>query len=276
MNMTRINRILLYTLLVVMFILTLMPILVMILTSVKTMNELIIHGPIAWPLEWRLQNIVDAWERGNFGVYYKNTMIITTATVILITCFSLVTAYVLIYFIFPGKKLLMGLLLFGLIVPLEAIVIPMFYLLKDLKLLNTYWAIILPNTALFIPFGTFLLSGFIRTLPYGVIESARIDGAGDIKILRSIITPMVQPAVVTLILFSSLSVWNSFLLPTVLIQKDDLRMVSVGLNYFQSLLYMEYPMIMSGALIIAAPIILIYVILHRRMIESLTAGSMKG
>jgi len=271
-----VKRVSMYAALLVMLAFTLLPFLLMLITSLRSMNELMTSGPISWPNEWHWSNFVSAWKRGNFAVYYKNTIIFAAASVTLISLFSLLTAYVFSFLLFPGKKLLMLVVLIGLMIPHELLIIPLFSLLKSMSLLNTYWALILPTAAFYIPFGTFLLSGFISSLPYGVIESARMDGAGEVNILMKVIAPMLQPAIVTVAMFATISSWNSFLLPTIMIQKDELRTVSVGLNYFRSALFTDYPMMMAGALIIAFPVIVVYLILHRRMIEGLTAGSVKG
>jgi len=271
-----VKRVSMYAALLVMLAFTLLPFLLMLITSLRSMNELMTSGPISWPSEWHWSNFVSAWKRGNFAVYYKNTIIFAAASVTLISLFALLTAYVFSFLSFPGRKLLMLLVLIGLMIPHELLIIPLFSLLKSMSLLNTYWALILPTAAFYIPFGTFLLSGFISSLPYGVIESARMDGAGEVNILLRVIAPMLQPAIVTVAMFATISSWNSFLLPTIMIQKDELRTVSVGLNYFRSALFTDYPMMMAGALIIAFPVIIVYLILHRRMIEGLTAGSVKG
>lgn len=254
---------------------TLAPFAFLTLTSLRTMEDITKNGPLALPSEWVLSNYPRAWELGNFRVYYTNSIKIAIITVAAVLVISLLGAYVFSFLKFPCKSLLFSLILLGLMIPFQQIMIPLFHTLRDVHLLNTHWAVILPQIAMELAFGIFLLRGFMRDLPISLIESARLDGAGEARILWSIVTPLVRPALVSLLIFVAMSSWNNFMLPTIMLQKDALRTVPVGINYFKDQHFTDFPMLCAAANIIIIPIVIIYLIFQKRMIQGMMVGSVK-
>lgn len=257
-------------------VITLLPFVLLLFTSVRTMEDISKNGPIAWPEKFVFSNFAEAWKIGNFAVYYKNSIIAAVVTVAVVLVLALLGAYVFTFLDFHGKKFMFSLILLGLMIPFQQIMIPLFHTLKDLHLLNTLWAIILPQIAIEISFGIFLLRGFMRELPYALIESARLDGANERQTLFHIVAPLVRPALVALLIFTAMSSWNNFMLPTIMVQKDALRTVPVGLNYFKDQHFTDFPMMSSASIIIIAPIVVIYLIFQQKMIQGMTVGSVKG
>jgi len=257
-------------------IVTLLPFLLLIITSLRSMQDIVSNGPLALPEEWIFSNYPKAWKMGNFAVYYKNSIICAVVTVVCVLVLTLLGAYTFAFLNFHGKSFFFSLILLGLLIPFQQIMIPLFHQLKNLRLLNTLWAIILPQISLQIPFGIFLLRGFMRELPMSVIESARLDGANEWQTLFYVVTPLVRTSLVALLIFTTMSSWNNFMLPTIMVQKDSLRTVPVGLNYFKDQHFTDYPMMSAAANIIAFPIIAIYLVFQRRMIQGMTVGSIKG
>jgi raffinose/stachyose/melibiose transport system permease protein len=147
--------------------------------------------------------------------------------------------------------------------------------LKSIGLLNTLWALILPQIAMGIPFSIFLLRGFMKDIPHALLESARIDGSTEMQNLYHIIVPMLYPPIVSLIVFTAIGTWNNFMLPTILIQNDLLRTLPVGLNYFQTRFTMDYPMIATAAVISAFPTAVVYVIFQRNILSGVMVGALK-
>jgi raffinose/stachyose/melibiose transport system permease protein len=255
---------------------TLFPFAILISTSLRSMPDIVKNGPLKLPAEWVFSNYPKAWKIGNFAVYYKNSIITTVVTVALVLTLVLLGAYVFSFLEFHGKSILFSLILLGLLIPFQQIMIPLFHTLKGLKLLNTLWAIILPQIALQIPFGIFLMRGFMRDLPASIIESARLDGANELQTLFYIVTPLVRPALVALLIFTAMSSWNNFMLPTIMVQKDALRTVPVGLNYFKDQHFTDFPMMAAATNIIALPIVIVYLVFQRKMIQGMIIGSIKG
>ena len=255
---------------------TLIPFGILLLTSFRSSEDLGKKGPISLPDEIVWSNYPKAWETGNFETYFKNSIICMVATVIFVLFLALLGAYVLSYHEFRGKQIVISVIMLGVLIPFTQIMIPLFHTLRGMNLLNTLWAIILPQTAMQISFSVFLMRGFMRELPKSVIESARLDGANEVQTLLHIVTPLVRPALVALIIFTAVSSWNNFMLPTVMIQRDVMRTVPVGLNYFKDQHFTNFPMMCAAANIIIIPILMIYLVFQKKMIQGMTVGSIKG
>lgn len=166
-------------------------------------------------------------------------------------------------------------ILFGLMIPFELIMIPLFHNIKKMGLINTHWAIILPQIALWLPFSVFLLLSFMRELPQSLIDSARLDGAKEFRIMRSIVTPLLKPALISISIFNFISSWNNYMLPTIMITSDKLKTIPLGLDAFRTKFSMNVTLTCTAAVIIALPVIIFYLIFQRRLITGLTVGAVK-
>ncbi|MCC3374322.1 carbohydrate ABC transporter permease [Cohnella sp. REN36] len=278
MTMTRsllMRRTLVYVIMICTVLLTIFPFLLVINTSLKTMSEINIDGPLALPHIFHWDNYSRIWDVGNFVTYYKNSVIVTVVVVAFVVLLALLGAYPFAYMKFKGKGIFFLIVLWGLTVPLDLIIIPLFNNLKSMGLLNTIWSLILPQIALNIPFSIFLLRGFMKDIPYALLESARIDGSTEAKNLYYIIMPMLYAPMVSLIVFTAIGTWNNFMLPTILIQNDQLRTLPVGLNYFQTKFTMDYPMIATAAVVSAFPAALAYIVFQRNILSGVMVGALK-
>jgi raffinose/stachyose/melibiose transport system permease protein len=255
---------------------TLGPLVFLIFTSLRTMPDIVSNGPLAWPDEWMFGNYSRAWEIGNFAVYYKNSIIVASVTVAVALFVILLAAYVFSFLRFKGNSFWFSLVLLGVLIPFQQIMIPLFHTLRGAGLINTLWAIILPQIAMQVPFGVILMRGFMRDIPRALLESAQLDGANEIQILFHVVTPLVRPALTALLIFTTMASWNNFFLPTIMVQRDEVRTVPVGLNYFKDQHFTDFPMMCAAAVIIAFPIIIVYLIFQRKMIQGMTIGSIKG
>ena len=177
---------------------------------------------------------------------------------------------------FPGDSLIFGLILLGLIFPYEATVIPLYYDLQSFGLTNTYWALILPQIGLSVPFGTFWMRAFFRSTPRSLIEAARVDGASTFTILIRVLLPQAKPALLTLSALIFMYTWNEFLLALVMIQDPDKQTAPLGLSFFATATRAGDPTaVAAAAVIVALPVIVVYVILQRHFIRGITAGAVK-
>jgi len=236
----------------------------------------IIRNPLGLPDTWHWENFWAAWTGGNFSTYFLNSILVVVPVVIGVIVLGLLAAYAFALMNFRGKDFLFVLFLLGLTIPLGVLIIPLFYELLALKLLNSLWALILPQIAIALPFSILLLHSFILDLPREILDAGRIDGASTFGLLRYIVAPLSMPALLTLLIFNFMWTWNQFLLPVVLIQKDSARTLPVGLNFFQGQYANDIPLLMAGATITFIPVVVIYIIFQRHFIKGLAAGALKG
>ncbi len=177
---------------------------------------------------------------------------------------------------FRGSDALFYLLLIGLIFPYEATVIPLYYLFKDAGLTDSYWALILPQIGLSIPFGTFWMRAFFRSTPGSLVEASRLDGASSFSTLWRVLLPQARPALTTLIVLVFMWTWNEFLLALVMIQSDELRTAPLGLALFAGANRSQDPTLTAAAaVLVALPIVIVYVFLQRSFIRGMFAGAVK-
>lgn len=246
-----------------------------IFTAVKTRYELP-RNPLGFPVEWRWENFIDAWNVGHFDRYFMNSVYVVIPTVIAVLVLSTLAAYAFSNMQFKGKNIIFIVFLVGLAIPLDILVIPLFYDLLSLNLLNTHWAVILPTAAKILPFGILLVRSFMDELPQEILDAGRIDGCSRFQLLRHVVVPLSTPCLTSLLVFTFMWTWNLFILPVVVIQEDDVRTLPIGLNYFQGRYSTDIPLLMAGATISSLPIILIYMFFQRQFIKGIVAGALKS
>jgi raffinose/stachyose/melibiose transport system permease protein len=241
---------------------------------VKSQKELA-HNPLGLPAAWQWGNFAEAWMRGHFSTYFFNSIVVAIPTVALVLICSTLAAYAFSLMKFRGKNLLFTIFLVGLTIPLSILIIPLFYDLLALGLLNTYWAMIFPQVAKTLPFGILLLRSFMEDFPAEILDAAKIDGCSTWGLLSRVVVPISAPALTSLLVFTFMWTWNQFVLPVVLIQVDEMRTLPVGLNYFQGRFVTDTPIMMAGAIITVFPIVLLYMFFQRQFIKGITAGAFK-
>lgn len=250
------------------------PMVWMVLSSFKS-NADIFSSPLALPTSIDLSHWSDAWEIGNLGRYALNSVIVTSISVVAILTLGSAAAFAFSRYRFPGRRLLMGVLVLGLLLPLQSYFIAQASLFKDLSIIDTRWALIIPYTAMGLPLAVYLLTVYFDALPDELFEAARMDGAGDARIFVYIALPLLRPGLATVGIFSALACWNEFLLALLYIQDDALKTIPTGLLAFSSRYVTDYSMLFSALSIITIPMIVVYVAFNRHIVEGLTAGSLK-
>ncbi|MCY4538929.1 MAG: carbohydrate ABC transporter permease [Chloroflexi bacterium] len=251
------------------------PLVWVIATSLKDRRQ-IIQNPLGLPEVYQWSNYAEAWQDGNFGIYFINSILVVIPTALGVVVLSLLAAYAFAMFKFRGKNALFTFFLIGLTVPLGILIIPIFYQMVSLKLVNNLWALILPQTAVGLPFAILLLRGFIQELPKEVLDAGRIDGCSNWGILRFIVMPLSRPALLSVMIFNIVWVWNQFLLPVVLIQKASARTLPQGLSVFMGRYGADFGLLMAGATISFVPVVIVYVIFQRHFIKGIAAGALSG
>lgn len=224
-----------------------------------------------------LENIRTAWEEGGFARAIMNSLIVAVCVVIGVLPLSTLNGYAFGTMRFPGSQGLFYFFLLGIILPYEANVIPLYYDFRRLGLINTYPGLILPQVALQLSFGTFWMRAFFRTSPQALMDAARIDGAGSLRILWDVLLPQAQPALLSLAVLVFLWAWNEFLLALVLIQTDVVRTAPLALAFFagggRSI---PLGVVAAGAVILASPVVAVYVLLQRQFMSGFLSGALTG
>jgi raffinose/stachyose/melibiose transport system permease protein len=217
-----------------------------------------------------------AWEDGNFGTYLRSSAIVTGAVVAISTVVSILAGYAFGLMRFRGQQVLFYMTLLGLMVPLEAIVVPLYYDLRDVGLTDTYWSLILPQAALSTAFGTFWMRAFFRSVPRSLLEAARLDGSSSLVTLWRIVLPLGRPAVLTMVVLVFMWTWNEFLLALVMVSDESLRTAPLGLAFFQGRNTNDEALLAAGSLIVAAPVVIVYLFLQRHFIRGMLSGAVKA
>ncbi len=251
------------------------PFLWMLSGSFKSLNGFFTQGLSLIPDTWRWQNYYEAWNVANFGMYFKNTVLLTVGVVVLTNLFASMAAYTLARTDIPGKRILLGIIAVTFLLPKGYTILPIFEIILRLGLNNTLWAVILVDTASGLIWFTFLYLGYMTTLSKEVEEAARIDGASFPRIYWNIAMPMAAPIVATATLFAFRGTWNDFFTPLVFtLGRPDLRTLAVGMFAFVGENSRDWTLICAGATITILPIVVVFLFLQRYFIEGI-AGAVK-
>jgi raffinose/stachyose/melibiose transport system permease protein len=228
------------------------------------------------PPGFDLSGFATAWRQGHLGTYLVNSVIVAGVVVPAAALLSILAGYALGTMRFTGATPLFYVFLLGLMVPTETIVVPLLVNLRATQLDNTYAGLILPQIAQSVSFGTFWMRAYFRAVPRSLIEAARVDGASSWTTLWRILVPVGRPAIVTMVVLVFMWTWNEFLLALMIINSaDDLRTAPLGLSFFQGQHQTDYALLMAGALIVALPVVVVYVFLQRHFIAGMLSGALK-
>ena len=252
----------------------LFPIYLMFNAALKTSRELF-QSFLTLPTDPQWQNfgfILN--EQGYKGALY-NSLILSTSSMILTTVISVLAGYGFAVYRFVGKQWLFLLVLTGLMVSETSVLIPVYQLLQDLGLLNTYGGMILPQAALGLTFGVFLMTTFFKDIPRALIDAAVVDGGSDLQVLRHVIMPLARPAIMSLALIEFMWAWNSFFFPLVIATKQWLMPMSVRIIDFMGRFTFRYDMIAATTVILFTPILILYLVTQRSFHRGITFGALK-
>lgn len=254
----------------------------MLMSSLKPGAE-VFRAPFALPAadKLRVDNYARAWGEASFGDYFLNSAIVTCVSVALITGLGSMAAYALSRFRIPGGRLLFWLFLAGLTLPAQIAVVPLFFEMRALGLLNSLPGLILVYTANGLPFAIFVLAGFFRSIPKALHEAAIMDGCTEFQAFRKVMLPLAVPGIVTVAIFQFIGVWKEYFFAFMLTSGDPAgaaRTLPLGLaNLAITAQYRsDFGMLFAGLVLVMLPILLIYLVLQRRIVRGITAGAVKG
>lgn len=231
-----------------------------------------------WFAEWNLETNYDSlmgWTQGLFWRWVGNSLFYSVSAGIIGTLFAVMAGYAIAKFAFPGKRIAVGVIMAGLLLPVALLTVPLYIEFHALGLTNTAWAIIIPSAVS--PFGVFLGMVYAQSsVPTELLEAARIDGAGEARIFFTIVLRLLGPAMVTIFLFIFVATWNNFLLPLMMISSADLKPVTQGLYGMMTYFSPDKGAVMLGALLGVIPLIILFFSLQRYWRSGLAAGAVKG
>ena len=230
---------------------------------------------IALPVEPVFANFITALRGANFLVWIKNSLILTSISVVLALIITIFSSYAIAKIQFPGKKMFYNSMIPLMVVPPIVMFIPLFLLFARLGLLNNLYSLSLIYVGITLPFSIFMLTSFFRTISDQIIDAATIDGCNHFGVLLKIIFPLSRPAIITLCIVNALYVWNELLLALVFLQNDKLKTLIVGLTVFRGRFSVNVPVIFAGSLVAVMPMFLIYIIGQKYFIKGLVAGALK-
>jgi raffinose/stachyose/melibiose transport system permease protein len=223
-----------------------------------------------------LGNFATVWRMAGFGQSLKASAVITVATVLIAVVVSVPAGFALATMRFRGRSVLFYLLLAGLLVPLEAMIVPLYFDMRRFGLVNSYWSVILPDSALSIAFGSFWMRAFFLSTPRSLVEAARLDGASVLVTLRRVLLPLARPQLMTLAVLVFVWTWNDFLLPLVMLSGSSIQTAPISLVFFQSQHTTNYTYLAAAAIITVLPVVGMYVLLQRSFTRGMLSGAVKG
>lgn len=229
-----------------------------------------------WPSHPHWGNFIDAFHAANMGVIFKSSVLIVIAVVPVSIAIATMAGFAIGHLRVPGSRLFFVLFLLGLTLPFEGVIVPIYFEIRGMGLLNTRWAIILPLIGLFMPFGVYWMRAHFVNVPRELSEAARVDGATTWQLFWRIHLPLARPAVTSLGILFTVWTWNQFLLAIVLVDDPAKRTMAGALGAFQGQWGTNIPLLSAGSLLILTPTLVVFLVFQRHFVAALLQGSLKG
>ncbi|PYI37664.1 sugar ABC transporter permease [Arthrobacter psychrolactophilus] len=265
-----------HTMLSLWALLVLIPLAWTLMSSFKTTSE-IFASPFSLPEVWKFENYINAWETAGIGKSFFNTVIVVGFSLVIVMVLGAMCAYVLARYVFPGSKAIYTLLLAGLTFPIFLAIVPLFFILKNIGLLNTLPGLIIVYVAFALPFTVFFLFSFFKALPYEIGEAAQIDGAGEWRTFFQVMLPMAKPGLASVAIFNFLGLWNQYLIPVAINTNPKNYVLSQGIAAYagQQGYAVDFGSLFAAAIIVVVPVMIMYILFQRQLQGSVSAGTMK-
>jgi raffinose/stachyose/melibiose transport system permease protein len=264
-----------FTVLCLLAVFSAMPLLVTVWNSLKTQVE-IASNPLGFPSDPQWQNYLEAWTVGDFGTGFASSVAVVFGSVLLIAIVSTMAAYALSRLEFPKSGSLILYLLVLNSLPIQLFLVPLFFVWSRLGLYDTHLGLVIIYTAVNAPFATLLLRSFMIGIPRDYEDAARVDGAGEFKVFLSVTLPLVWSGILTISLVAGLAVYNEFFLALMFIQSPELMPISTSLFNFRNGFSTNFPLQAAAGMMMLAPMMLAFLILHRRFVSGITSSGLAG
>lgn len=260
---------------IVLALLFLAPFYFLFVNSVKSFGE-ILSDAAAWPQTFNWSNYANAWELARFSEAFRNSLIVTIISVLLIALFSAMAAYRMVRADSKFNRLLLLLFVAAMVVPFQTIMIPILQVVNVLGVNNSIPGLLMTNLGLSIPMAIFLFHGFIKSVPLEIEEAATVDGCNPLTVFFRIVLPLLKPMLMTIIVLNALGIWNDYLLPSLILQAPELRTIPLATFSFFGQYTKQWDMALPALALGIAPIIIFYLFMQRYIVEGIAAGSVKG
>lgn len=244
-------------------------------SSFKTQAEFT-QSSTALPQALNLKNYISVFTQTKLGMYMLNSARNTILSVLIIIVFSFLAGYVLSRYRFRGRSLIYNYFIMGMLIPVHALLVPMYVQLRQSGLTNHWYTLLFPYVAFGLPISIMLIESYIASIPKELEEAAAIDGCGFFRCLFQIVFPLAMPILSTVAIIQFFAVWNEFSFSLILVNSDTLRTVPVGLTMFKSAYTVDYPRLMAGIMTTTLPVMILYFVFSKRIIEGMVAGAVKG
>ena len=270
----RVQRILIHLALVAGSLVTLAPLLWMISASFMPAGEANSYPPRLLPSRPTVEHYVALFSRLSLARYLLNSLLLSTAVTALALLVNSMAGYAFAKLRFRGRDGLFRALLAGLVVPVQVAMLPLFLLMRQLGLVNSYWGVIIPGMASI--FGIFLIRQYALSIPDELLDAARVDGASEWRIYWSVVLPVIRPILVTLAIFTFIGTWNDFMWPLIVLSDEAKYTLPVALANLSGEHVQDTELMMAGSVLTVLPVLLVFLALQRHYITGITAGSVKG
>ncbi len=276
MGKKRIGNKFVFGILCVWALIQMFPIYWMLTFSLKGNNEIFGENIIGLPKEWLWSNYEKAMTVGNMGKYFFNSIIVTGLTILLTSIIALMATYAITRLVWKGRKVVNNIFMLGLTVPIHAAILPVFIILRNLKMANSYQALIVPYAAFALAMAILISSSFMNGIPVELEEAACIDGSSIYGIFFRIILPLMKPALSTIAIFTFLQAWNELMFAVIFISDSKYRTLSVGIQTLSGSYTTEWGPIGAALVIATFPTLIVYCFMSQKIQESLVLGAVKG
>lgn len=251
------------------------PFFFVLVNSFKSRRE-IISNPLNFPAVWSLDNFINAFQRMNFAPAFFNSLVITVFSVIIIALFSSMTAYLFVRTDWRFNKIMFFAMVAAMLIPFQAVMIPLVQIYGGLNLLNSRWILIYMYLGFGSSFAVFLYHGFIKSIPLELEEAAMIDGCSRFQVFFKIVFPLLKSTTLTLIILNVLWIWNDFLLPSLVLTSPANRTLPLTTFYFHGTYSSDYGLLMAALMLTILPVILFYALAQKNIIRGVMEGAVKS
>jgi multiple sugar transport system permease protein len=265
-----------YAVLIIAVVVLLFPFFWMVSTSLKTPNEMFARNITMLPKHWTFQNYVNVWTQTDFPIYFWNSFKVATVSTLLALVVSIYAAYAMARISFPGRNVFGIALLVTQMFPGILFVIPLFRIIKALGLFDTQYALVIAYTAYSLPFGIWMMRGFFAAIPIDLEDAAAVDGATMIGTLHRVILPLAGPGIAAVTMYNFIRSWNEFLFALVFLQSNKLFTLPLGLAGFEGDYSFRWDLLMAGASSVSLPILVVFLVMNRFIVQGLLGGAVKG
>lgn len=275
-NISVVSKIIVYIVMIAFSVLTIYPIFWLVLQSFKSNTVYLTTNKLSFPASWYFGNYPFVWIQGKFATFFVNSVIYAVVTVAVVVVLSNMAGFAFAKLRFKITKLLHGLFIVGILLTLQSILIPLFLMVNAVGLYNTRLAVLIPYVALGLPMGVYLCTDFIKSIHDELLESARIDGAGFMRIFTTIIFPMCAPVSVTLAIITFTGTWNEFVLMNLMTATDKYKAIPAAVGRYSGSLGSDYGKLFTSLTVALIPILIFYFVFRNQITKGVAAGAVKG